>query len=92
MKRGRGDSDVDNPSIRRVVGIPRGDRPRRRGTWFPLIADDEKSATVCCPDCGLQGSLEMHTIHDDGRVSPSIDCPDPDCGFHEWVQLEGWNA
>jgi hypothetical protein len=73
-----------------LVLLRKGDKPRRRGTWFPLIADDQKTATVTCPDCGLQGTLESHKIHEDGRVSPSVNCPDPECSWHVWIRLEGW--
>lgn len=73
-----------------MTALPRGATPFAKGTWFPLIADGRKTATVTCPDCGKRGTLEHHTIEDDGRVLPSIDCPNMDCAFHDWVQLEGW--
>jgi hypothetical protein len=42
---------------------------------------------VTCPGCGVEGRLQ-HDVSDDGKVSPSLDCPS--CSFHEWVKLEGW--
>lgn len=61
------------------------------GTWNLLIAREKKSATFTCLLCGEVGTLEDHEIEPDGTVSPSVVCPTPDCEFHEWIQLEGWN-
>lgn len=43
-----------------------------------------------CPKCGLVGYLD-HTVTillDRISISPSIECPNPECGFHEVVS--GW--
>ncbi len=44
---------------------------------------------VRCPDCGRIGELD-HDVAADGRVSPSLDCPQPACGFHAYVVLDDW--
>ena len=48
----------------------------------------ELSAWVACPN-GHLADLD-HTIAADGTVSPSVVCPEGGCGWHEHVQLEGW--
>lgn len=47
-------------------------------------------AVTCCPS-GHHGSLRTHEIKPDGEVTPSYVCPEPTCGWHEWVRLEGWS-
>lgn len=42
---------------------------------------------VKCPGCGIEAKLD-HDVADDGKVSPSLDCPS--CDFHTYVVLEGW--
>jgi hypothetical protein len=37
-------------------------------------------------------TLREHSIEADGMVSPSVLCPEPDCTFHAYVRLEGWNG
>lgn len=44
---------------------------------------------VTCPGCGLKASLD-HDVADDGKVSPSLDCPE--CEFHAHVTLAGWGG
>lgn len=62
-----------------------------RGTWrrFETV-EGEISASVTCPKCGLNGTLEDHKISETGEVSPSLECPNPKCDFHDHVQLEDW--
>jgi hypothetical protein len=47
-----------------------------------------------CPVCkcgfGFKPST-VHTIADDGKVTPSVICPNG-CGFHAWVTLKDWKA
>lgn len=33
-----------------------------------------------------------HSIAVDGTVSPSLECPEPGCTFHEFVQLVDWDG
>ena len=48
------------------------------------------AAIVTCPKCGLQSSVQVHTIAADGAVSPALRCPNQMCNFEESVILEGW--
>lgn len=58
------------------------------GTWKALQIPNSKKATFTCPNCQQLGTLVDHDIADDGTVTPSVVC---DCGFHEWIKLEGWH-
>lgn len=44
---------------------------------------------ACCSNYHI-ASLKDHEINKYGRVVPSLVCPEKDCGFHEFVMLEGW--
>ena len=47
------------------------------------------SAVITCPGCGVRGSLSAtHDVHPDGVVQPSVLC---ECGFHEFITLEGYD-
>jgi len=61
------------------------------GTWKGVKSNDslKRTAAFTCPKCGNACSLINHTIHSDGKVSPSLVCPH-DCDFHEFIKLEGW--
>lgn len=72
--------------------IPRGapgDTWLTEGGWRPGRADGRRTASMACPGCGKVASLSGHEIAADGTVTPSVACA-YDCGFHEYVQLEGW--
>ena len=61
------------------------------GTWRPGTADGVPTAFFRCPKCQTYGALAgTHEIASDGAVSPSMVCPN--CDFHEWITLEGWQA
>lgn len=63
----------------------------KRCTWWPLwLTDGRLTATVICNNYHL-GTLEDHAIAADGTVTPSLECPDDGCAFHENVQLVGWD-
>lgn len=48
------------------------------------------TAWLYCPLCGRRMALgARHTVRPDGVITPSVVCP-YDCGFHDFVQLEGW--
>lgn len=58
------------------------------GEYRPATCDGVRSAVICCPSCGERGSLAgSHQVGADGTVTPSVVC---DCGFHEFIRLEGW--
>jgi hypothetical protein len=58
-------------------------------TWTLLRVDRGWSAMAVCPN-GHEGSLDDHTIADDGMVTPSVVCPAKNCDFHDSIKLEGW--
>jgi hypothetical protein len=55
-----------------------------RGTWQ---RDRYGNVFVKCGR-GHLGTLGDHTIHPDGRVEPSVECPQ--CLWHQSVILDGW--
>ncbi len=57
-----------------------------------VVFIDNVHVLVCCPACGHIVTLEKYTIDPDGTVTPSLDCPFPDCDFHEFVKLADWKA
>ena len=58
-------------------------------TWTLVRMGNQWSAMAICPN-GHEGSLDDHTIAKDGAVTPSVVCPEKKCGFHDYIQLEGW--
>lgn len=50
----------------------------------------KKVVGMTCPKKHF-ATLDGHEIADDGIVTPSVQCPEPGCDFHEMVVLEGWN-
>ena len=74
--------------------LPRHDRPRGlipKGHWTPKTVDGVRTAVLSCPSCGKVSYLTDHSISDNGKVLPSVVCPFA-CDFHEFVQLENWDA
>jgi len=67
------------------------DNNYKKGTWkgIKLANHSGRSASFTCPNCGELGSLTDHDIDDNGNVSPSVVCS-YDCGFHEYIKLDGW--
>ncbi len=61
-----------------------------KGKWGLQILDGKPVHTFTCP-CGILGYLENHAIDARGYVTPSVVCPE-NCGFHEFIQLEGWGG
>lgn len=68
-----------------MLKIPRG-QALQNGTYFVGYA---QKIWFTCPRCGLLGVLD-HEVADDGVVSPSVVCANPDCDFHDQIQLEDW--
>jgi hypothetical protein len=59
------------------------------GTWRQGTSNGKKTAFFRCPKCPTFGALAgTHEIADNGQVTPSMVCPN--CDFHEWIELEGW--
>lgn len=67
-----------------MVFVYRGEGPL---TWRPLVDGEKLSASMRCNE-GHYGILTDHTIHSDGRVTPSVVCPY--CDFHDTVFLVEW--
>ena len=44
---------------------------------------------MCCPK-GHVGRLDDHSVAADGTVTPSVQCPEGDCDFHDNVRLDAW--
>lgn len=64
------------------------DNSKTKATYVPVSGNAK--ALLVCPDCGLRFSLDKHTVQENGDVHASIVCPNADCKFHEWANLEGW--
>ena len=58
---------------------------------YAKTPDTLRSAIVKCPGCGRWEAL-MHTIKNDGTVTPSLVCSIDGCNFHDYVKLKGWLA
>ncbi len=50
-----------------------------------------------CPKCKGLTALLLHSIDTNGEVNASVLCnqkrkvEDTECGWHEWVVLDGWD-
>lgn len=58
-------------------------------TWSPLILDEKRTARVTCGN-GHIAVIDDHSINEDGKVTPSLECPHDPCGWHEYVTLLEW--
>lgn len=69
---------------------PNGQAWPKIGEWKRVVLDGKFTARLRCPDCGCLGLLD-HEIDSAGAVSPSVECDQPDCKYHEnRVVLLGW--
>lgn len=50
----------------------------------------EPTARVSCAKCGEMATLWEHSIDAQGKVTPSVVCPEKSCDWHVDVTLEGW--
>lgn len=57
--------------------------------WINTLSDGRIQVLTRCAN-GHIGSLDDHTIADDGTVSPSVVCQKPGCNFHEFIRLDEW--
>lgn len=79
----------------RYVEIPRYDQMTPEpppGFWAPCHPATVAvfKASITCPS-GHTLTLRNHRVAADGRVHPSIVCPEPGCSFHELVRLQNWS-
>ena len=69
-------------------GTPETQKP---GTWWRAL---QGKVFMRCPECETTfpfgKGADGHAVNDQGDVHPSLDCPTPECKFHEYVILEGW--
>lgn len=79
--------EVSTPSdSHEMRAIPKGSG---RGSWLYSHRCKHRAVHFSCPGCGTSGTIsETHEIAADGTVSPSVQC---DCGYHEYVKLEGFD-
>ena len=66
-----------------------------RATWHLEGVNGYQNLVVTCPECGVDSSMSkaIHSISDDGTVTPSYVCPHTKmngCKFHRMVRLNGW--
>ena len=63
-----------------------------KDNWF--IVEGETKPTIDCPKCGegILGDAAPHGIRENGKVYNSVVCQNPNCNFHHYIQLEGWNG
>lgn len=82
-------------SRRLIAPSPDGAWLAGDGCWSRTLTKKGDTAVattvwIGCPECGQAATLEDHTIHPNGDVQPSVECPNDHCGFHEHVHLEAW--
>ena len=91
--KGAGQAPPAYRPIRSIIPIPRfigeGDPPPFHWKACHPSTIKRFKAEMCCPE-GHGLVLKGHSIAADGRVSPSIVCPNPTCSFHEFVSLSDW--
>ena len=61
--------------------------PPAAGEWFRA-----EGVLVGCPGCGaaVTPTERTHRVRPDGAVAPSFVRPNPGCGFHAFVRLDGY--
>lgn len=72
------------------MNVPRIEQDQTSGLgWFAW--KDKPLIVLQCPH-GHRRTFgrSVHTILEDGTVTPSAVCTEPGCDFHEWVKLEGY--
>lgn len=71
------------------MNIQKGNMNRDLPFWEPVRLDDKLAVRLFCPS-GNAGFLD-HNVDGQGRVTPSVECPDDRCTFHEsGITLEGY--
>lgn len=71
-----------------MIAIHKSKGKREKGTY----TFTNKGITLTCPSCGKASRLDpkIHTVDDNGRVLPSLQCPYDLCIFHDFVTLLDW--
>jgi hypothetical protein len=66
---------------------------RAPGWWHGTLDGRPVVNLRCGGKCRRHaGHMSDHTIAEDGTVNPSILCPSPDCGWHVYGRLVGWDG
>jgi ribosomal protein S27AE len=58
-----------------------------RGLWFRA----RNGVHLYCPKCSEPISLAEHEIDSEGVVTPTVECPTPECGLDATVRLLRWD-
>lgn len=64
--------------------------PPKRGEYFKG-KEPGMAFQFCCPICKSIFGVAAHQVGKDGKVTPSIVCPNC-CGFHSWVTFNDWRV
>lgn len=78
--------------LRRLVGAnPVARMPS--GTYRRARPNAHSHGMLSCPTCGETSTISrrVHSVADDGTVTPSYVCPYPPCTFHAFVVLDDWS-
>lgn len=84
------------------------DKPEIAPAWLPIQMRNDKDELVPAKPiircrCGQLMGIGLHHVHPDGRVTASFYHPEtphvagstanePGCGFHEFLELEGYDG
>ena len=72
-----------------MIDIPKG-KEGEKGTWSPVAYPKMVWCEFTCPfGHGSTLARNVHTVSEDGKVSPSLVCTQ-NCTFHEFVRLTDW--
>ena len=78
-----------------MVEIPKGsvDKQDDKGAWeYKSFGTEKRYLLIRCPKCRKDYALTEHLINTDGKISPSVVCPNVNCDFHEEVRLLDWKG
>ena len=68
--------------------------PLRPGFWRWVNRDGNPIVKLACHLCGTEAELwhGHHFVDDNGKVTPSVVCPDVTCDMHVQPTLEDYKA
>ena len=62
-------------------------------SWKPVYSHDEgKIFPLFTCSNGHTGLLKEWEVTEEGIVSPSVDCTEDNCDFHDHIKLLGWES
>ncbi|KKN24891.1 hypothetical protein LCGC14_0890410 [marine sediment metagenome] len=59
--------------------------------WKIVFSGGEENLRVSCPRCGRVFFLD-HDVDHMGNVFPSLQCPDEECGYHDFAVLKDFRG